>query len=97
MTSVVAGCDRVAANGDTANKIGTYSLAVLARHHGIPFYIAMPLSTLDRDCPSGAHIPIEERPGAELFSGLEVVYAGFLGPGLRETIFRCLSGILRLT
>jgi len=72
VTSVVAGCDRVAANGDTANKIGTYSLAVLARHHGIPFYVAMPLSTLDRDCPSGAHIPIEERPGAELFSGLEV-------------------------
>ena len=79
MTSVVAGCDRVAANGDTANKIGTYSLAVLARHHGIPFYIAMPLSTLDRDCPSGAHIPIEERPGAELFSGLEVGLHRVLG------------------
>ena len=63
---VVAGCDRVAANGDTANKIGTYSLAVLARYHGIPVYIAMPTSTLDRRCPSGAEIPIEERPADEL-------------------------------
>ena len=69
---MVAGCDRVAANGDTANKIGTYSLAVLAKHHNIPFYVAMPLSTLDTDCPSGDHIPIEERPAQELFSGLQV-------------------------
>jgi len=72
VTAVVAGCDRVAANGDTANKIGTYSLAVLAKHHNIPFYIAMPLSTLDTDCPSGDHIPIEERPKEELFTGLQV-------------------------
>lgn len=64
--AVVAGCDRVAANGDTANKIGTYSLAVLARHHDIPFYIAMPSTTLDRRCPTGAEIPIEERPADEL-------------------------------
>ena len=64
--AVVAGCDRVAANGDTANKIGTYSLAVLARHHGVPFYVAMPTSTLDRRCPTGADIPIEERPADEL-------------------------------
>ena len=64
--AVVAGCDRVAENGDTANKIGTYALAVLARHHGLPFFIAMPTSTLDRRCPSGAHIPIEERPADEL-------------------------------
>jgi len=63
---VIAGCDRVAANGDVANKIGTYSLAVLARHHGLPFYVAMPTSTLDRRCPSGADIPIEERPSIEL-------------------------------
>lgn len=66
VSAVVAGCDRVAANGDTANKIGTYTLAVLARHHGIPFYIAMPSTTLDRRCPTGADIPIEERPPNEL-------------------------------
>ena len=66
--AVVAGCDRVAANGDTANKIGTYTLAVLARHHGLPFYIAMPSTTLDRRCPTGADIPIEERPADELRS-----------------------------
>jgi len=64
--AVVAGCDRVAYNGDSANKIGTYSLAVLAKHHKIPFYIAMPMSTLDRNCPSGANIPIEERPAEEM-------------------------------
>jgi len=70
ISAVVAGCDRVANNGDTANKIGTYSLAVLAKHHGIPFYIGMPMSTLDRVCPTGADIPIEERPAKELFSAL---------------------------
>ena len=71
--AVVAGCDRVANNGDTANKIGTYCLAVLAKHHEIPFYIGMPMSTLDRNCPTGENIPIEERPAGELFSGLEGV------------------------
>lgn len=70
--AVVVGCDRVAANGDTANKIGTYSLAVLAKHHAVPFYVAMPLASLDRRCPDGASIPIEERPGAELFDALPV-------------------------
>ena len=69
---VVVGCDRVAANGDVANKIGTYSLAVLAKHHGLPFYVAMPLSTLDRACPDGDAIPIEERDPAELFDALPV-------------------------
>lgn len=68
--SVVVGCDRVAANGDAANKIGTYGLAVLAKHHGLPFYVAMPTSTWDRTIASGADIPIEERPAAELFAGL---------------------------
>jgi methylthioribose-1-phosphate isomerase len=63
---VIAGADRIAANGDTANKIGTYSLAVLARHHEIPFYIAAPSSTLDRNLPSGDLIPIEERSADEL-------------------------------
>ena len=63
---VVTGADRIAANGDTANKIGTYSLAVLAAHHGIPLYVVAPTSTVDLSATSGADIPIEERPGAEL-------------------------------
>jgi len=63
---VVTGADRIAANGDTANKIGTYSLAVLAAHHGIPLYVVAPTSTVDLATASGADIPIEERPGAEL-------------------------------
>jgi methylthioribose-1-phosphate isomerase len=63
---VVTGADRIAANGDTANKIGTYSLAVLAAHHEIPFYVVAPTSTLDRETPDGSGIPIEERDPAEL-------------------------------
>ncbi len=63
---VIAGADRIAANGDTANKIGTYSLAVLAKHHGIPFAIAAPSSTLDSTLATGDLIPIEERSGEEL-------------------------------
>jgi methylthioribose-1-phosphate isomerase len=63
---VVTGADRIAANGDTANKIGTYAVAVLARHHGIPFYIAAPFSTIDPTLASGAEIPIEERDGLEV-------------------------------
>jgi methylthioribose-1-phosphate isomerase len=63
---VVTGADRIAANGDTANKIGTYSLAVLAAHHGIPFYVVAPSSSLDRGTPDGSGIPIEERDPAEL-------------------------------
>jgi methylthioribose-1-phosphate isomerase len=63
---VVTGADRIAANGDTANKIGTYSLAVLAAHHRIPFYVVAPTSTLDHATPDGSGIPIEERDPAEL-------------------------------
>jgi methylthioribose-1-phosphate isomerase len=63
---VVTGADRIAANGDTANKIGTYSLAVLAAHHELPFYVVAPTSTIDLETPTGAEIPIEERSGAEL-------------------------------
>ncbi len=63
---VVTGADRIAANGDTANKIGTYSLAVLAAHHDIPFYVVAPTSTLDRATPDGSGIPIEERDPTEL-------------------------------
>ncbi|NWS50195.1 MTNA isomerase, partial [Probosciger aterrimus] len=64
--AVVVGADCVAANGDTANKIGTFQLAVAARHHRVPFYVAAPSSSCDPALPSGAHIPIEERPGQEL-------------------------------
>ena len=63
---VVTGADRIAANGDTANKIGTYALAVLAHHHHVPFYVAAPFSTIDPTLASGAEIPIEERDPAEV-------------------------------
>jgi len=65
---VIVGADRIAANGDVANKIGTYTLAVLARRHGIPFYVAAPRSTFDPDTPDGSHITIEER-GADEMTG----------------------------
>lgn len=64
--AIWVGADRIAANGDVANKIGTYSLAVLARYHRIPFYVAAPHTTLDRHCPSGKEIPIEQRAAAEV-------------------------------
>ena len=63
---IVVGADRIAANGDVANKIGTYALAVLAKRHGIPFYVAAPISTFDPQIPDGSHIVIEERPAAEV-------------------------------
>jgi methylthioribose-1-phosphate isomerase len=65
---VVVGADRIAANGDVANKIGTYALAVLARHHGIPFYVAAPASTIDLSTPGGDAIPIEERDPDEVLT-----------------------------
>jgi len=64
--AVIVGADRIAANGDAANKIGTYTLAVLAQAHGVPFYVAAPWSTVDVACPSGSNIPIEERSAAEV-------------------------------
>ena len=66
--AVMAGCDRMARNGDAANKIGTSSLAVLAKHYGIPFYILLPSSTIDMACATGADIPIELRDGEEIRS-----------------------------
>jgi methylthioribose-1-phosphate isomerase len=63
---VIVGADRVAANGDTANKIGTYPLAVMAQRHAVPFYVACPLSTIDAQLAHGGLIPIEERAGAEV-------------------------------
>ncbi len=75
---VIVGADRIAANGDVANKIGTYSLAVLAAHHGLPFYVAAPWSTVDLDTRDGAAIPIEERGGDEvvLIAGQRIAPVG---------------------
>jgi methylthioribose-1-phosphate isomerase len=72
--AVVTGADRIAANGDTANKIGTYQIAVLAREHNVPFYIAAPVSTFDLAIPDGDHIPIEERSSVEVteFRGVRI-------------------------
>ncbi len=64
--AVIVGADRIAANGDTANKIGTYSVAILAKEHGIPFYVAAPFSTVDLETPDGSKIPIEERNSTEV-------------------------------
>lgn len=72
----ITGCDRVAANGDTANKIGTLGVAILARHFGIPFYIAAPSSTIDLSCPTGAEIPIEERSADEV----RLINGGYICP-----------------
>lgn len=64
--SIVVGADRIASNGDVANKIGTYTLSILAKHHGIPFYVAAPVSTIDFECESGENIPIEQRNPKEV-------------------------------
>ena len=95
---VVVGCDRMAANGDFANKIGTYALAVLARYHNIPFYTALPSSTIDMAIPDGSHIPVEQRNGEEVlrFAG---VRTGPLGartwnPAFDVTPHQLLSGII---
>jgi len=72
------GADRIAANGDVANKIGTYTVAVLAREHGIPFYVAAPLSTVDLNTPDGSQIPIEQRSSREVthMAGRQIVPDG---------------------
>lgn len=76
--AVIVGADRITANGDVANKIGTYGLAILAKEHGIPFYVAAPLSTIDLELASGMDIPIEERAAAEVtsFGGIPVAPEG---------------------
>ncbi len=74
--AVIVGCDRVAANGDTANKIGTYSVSLLADHFQIPVYIAAPTTTIDMDCPDGSAIPIEERSADEVLC----VNGGYIAP-----------------
>jgi len=79
---VIVGADRIASNGDTANKIGTYSVAVLAHHHGIPFYVAAPLSTFDFSIPDGNHIPVEERAAEEVTHLWGQAVAPFGAPAL---------------
>ncbi len=95
---VIAGADRIAANGDSANKIGTYTLAVLAKHHGIPFYIAAPSSTLDPSMPTGDSIPIEERSATELthIEGVQVAPEGtpVYNPGFDVTPGELISAII---
>jgi methylthioribose-1-phosphate isomerase len=95
---VIVGADRIAANGDTANKIGTYGLAVLAKHHGIPFYVAAPRSTFDRSLSDGRGIPIEQRGAHEVrgVGGSEVVAAGaeVYNPAFDVTPASLISGII---
>jgi methylthioribose-1-phosphate isomerase len=73
--AVIVGADRIAANGDTANKIGTYTVAVLAQRHNIPFYVAAPISTFDLNISNGSGIPIEERPIEEVLGYRELRWA----------------------
>ncbi len=76
--AVLVGADRIAVNGDVANKVGTYALAVLARHHQIPFLVVAPTSTIDPNCPHGAAIPIEERSASDVteYRGLRLAPPG---------------------
>ncbi len=94
----LVGADRIAANGDTANKIGTLGVALLARHFGIPFYVAAPLSTIDISLPDGSAIPIEERPADEVTcpDGRRVCPAGVpaYNPAFDVTPADCISGII---
>jgi methylthioribose-1-phosphate isomerase len=86
ITHVVVGADRITANGDVANKIGTYTVSVLAREHGVPFYVAAPFSTVDRQLPDGSAIPIEERDEAEV-TGFGGVRWAPLGVKVRNPAF----------
>ena len=86
ISCVITGADRIAANGDTANKIGTYSLAVLAKEHSLPFYIAAPTSTVDLKIASGDDIPIEERDGSEV-TGFREIRTAAEGIGARNPAF----------
>ena len=95
---VIVGADRIAANGDVANKIGTYTVAVLAREHNLPFYVAAPLSTIDLSTPDGSHIPIEERNVREVThmgsSRLTPEGASIRNPAFDVTPHRFVSGII---
>ncbi len=96
--AVVVGADRIAANGDVANKIGTYTVAVLAREHGIPFYVAAPWSTVDLATPNGDHIPIEQRAAREVthFAGKQIAPDGIAveNPAFDVTPNRYIAAII---
>ena len=96
--AVVVGADRIAANGDTANKIGTYSVAVLARENAVPFYVAAPLSTVDLAIPSGDAIPIEQRAESEVthFQGVPIAPEGIhvINPAFDVTPHRYIAAIV---
>jgi methylthioribose-1-phosphate isomerase len=98
VTAVIVGSDRIAANGDVANKIGTYGLAVLAKAHGVPFYAAAPWSTVDLSTPSGDRIPIEQRSGEEVthFAGVQTAPDGVrvVNPAFDVTPARLVSAIV---
>lgn len=95
---VVVGADRIAANGDTANKIGTYTVAIAAKYHNVPFYIAAPLSTIDTSIESGAQIPIEERSKEEVthINGKTICAEGVnvINPGFDVTPHELITGII---
>jgi methylthioribose-1-phosphate isomerase len=96
--AVIVGADRIAANGDTANKIGTYNLAVLAREHGIPFYIAAPTTTIDTRAKTGDDIPIEERCADEVtcYTGVRIAPEGVevLNPAFDVTPAKFITAII---
>lgn len=95
--AVVVGADRIAMNGDTVNKIGTYPLAIMAAHHGIPFCVAAPWTTVDLNCPNGSVVPIEERPAHELtqLQGLNLAPSGITAwnPSFDRTPAQLISAI----
>src|SRR2546430_5765763 len=96
--AIVVGADRIAANGDVANKIGTYTVAVLAKEHGLPFYVAAPFSTIDLQTPDGEGIPIEQRPATEVthFAGKRVTPEGIRveNPAFDVTPHRYVAAII---
>jgi methylthioribose-1-phosphate isomerase len=91
---VIVGADRIAANGDVANKVGTYLKALAAHAHGVPFYVAAPMSTIDFACPDGAHIPIEERAAAEFGASVGDLETVVANPAFDITPAGLVSGII---
>lgn len=96
--AAIVGADRIAANGDTANKIGTYSLAIVAKAHNVPFFVAAPLSTIDFELPSGSQIPIEERHPSEIYQIGETIICPpgieFYNPAFDVTPAELITGII---
>jgi len=91
---VFVGADRIAQNGDVANKIGTYGVAVLAHHHGIPFYVVAPRTTFDASCPSGRDIPIEQRAADEVRAGKSPATSKVYNPAFDVTPRELITGIV---